>query len=218
VEELLTQALLYLPMLWLALTVHEAAHAWAAERLGDPSAREAGRLSLLPFSHLDLMGSVAIPLALLLAQASFFLGYAKPTPVDPGRLRGGKNGFALAAAAGPLANLLLAVAFSLLGALLLGAFGLEDRPLQMLLGAGIVLNGILAALNLLPLPGFDGIKVLYAVLPDAWCWQLHRQERLYPVLLILLAWAFDRVLVVLWPAYWLVARLSEFAGIPLPLL
>lgn len=180
--------LVLLCMLLLALSVHEAAHAWAALRLGDPTAAVQGRTSLLPFRHIDPVGTVLLPGLLLLMQAGFLIGYAKPTPVDPGRFKDPKAGFAWVALAGPAANLGLALGLALLGAVLSQGLGLDDPGLAGLLGAGILVNALLAWLNLLPLPGLDGLKALYRFLPDAWCWVLHRAERWFILILVLAAW------------------------------
>jgi Zn-dependent protease len=188
VPDLIAKALVLLPVLLLAVSAHEAAHAWAALRLGDPTAEKEGRVSLLPFSHIDLVGSLLLPGLLLMMQAPFVIGYAKPTPVDPGRFRDPKAGFSVVALAGPAANLLVALLLALAGAVLLRGLGIENSALSQLLSAGILINALLAVFNLLPLPGFDGLKACYAFLPDSWCWRLQRAERWYIVILILAAW------------------------------
>lgn len=200
-----------MPMLLLGLSAHEAAHAWAAWRLGDPTAQKLGRTSLLPFRHIDPLGSLALPALLLLLKAPFLIGYAKPTPVDPGRFRDPKAGFSWVALAGPLANLAVAAGLAGLGAVLIKGLGISDPSLALLLGAGIVVNALLGCLNLLPLPGFDGLKALYAFLPDAWCWQLQRAERWFFVVLVLAAWtrALD---VALYPGFRLGQALCALAG------
>lgn len=212
VPELVQKALVLLPMLLLALSAHEAAHAWAALRLGDPTAHKLGRTSLLPFRHIDPLGSLVLPALLLLVRAPFLIGYAKATPVDPGRFRDPKSGFSQVALAGPLANLGLALVLAALGALLVRGLGFEDPGLVQLLSAGIVVNALLGGLNLLPLPGFDGLKALYALLPDAWCWQLHKAERWFVLVLVLAAWtrALD---VALYPALRLGQVLCVWAGL-----
>lgn len=186
--ESLLKALVLLPVLLLAVSAHEAAHAWAALKLGDPTAHRLGRTSLLPFRHVDPIGTLLLPGLLLLMQAPFLVGYAKPTPVDPGRFRDPKAGFSWVALAGPMANLALALGLGLLGAVLVRGLGLEDPSLKLLLAAGILTNALLGFLNLLPLPGFDGLKALYAFLPDAWCWRLQRAERFFVLVLVLAAW------------------------------
>jgi Zn-dependent protease len=214
VPELFVKALLFLPMLLLAVSAHEAAHAWTALRLGDPTAEKQGRVSLLPFTHFDLIGSFVLPGLLLWQQASFLVGYAKPTPVDPGRFRDPKAGFAVVALAGPAGNLLLALLLALTGAGLMRGLGLQNSALEQLLAAGILINALLAAINLLPLPGFDGLKACYAFLPDSWCWRLQRAERWYILILVLAAWAN----VLGWaslPGLWLGRGLCRLAGLGL---
>lgn len=187
-KELLTRALLYLPLLLLAVSAHEAAHAWAALRRGDPTARDQGRMSLLPFTHFDLWGSLGLPLMLAALEAPLLVAFAKPTPVDPGRLRRPQRDFSLVAVAGPLANLGLALLMALAGLLLFRVAGLDSPAARQLLAAGILCNVVLAWVNLLPLPGFDGLKALYAFLPESWCWRLHRTERYHLFLLLLVVW------------------------------
>jgi Zn-dependent protease len=216
VREILIQALVFLPLLVLALSAHEAAHAWAALRLGDPTGRDHGRLSLLPFGHLDLIGSLLLPVAMLLMRSPFLVGYAKPTPVDPGRLRSPKADFSLVALAGPLGNLALALALAAVGTLLFRGLGIDNGPARALVGVGILTNTVLAMLNLLPLPGFDGLKALYAFLPDEWCWQLQRGERFF-VMALLVAAALQVLGIVLWPGLWLGQALCDFSGAGLPL-
>ena len=184
----LFRLLVYLPMLVLAVTVHEASHAWAADRLGDPTARKLGRVSLLPTSHVDLWGTLILPGLLLAIQAPYLFGYAKPTPVDPGRLRSPKRDFSLVALAGPGGNVGLALAFSAAGFFCFRWLGIDSPDAKTLVGAAIATNVLLAWLNLLPLPGFDGLKALYVLLPDEWCWHLQRSERM--MFLVLIAGAF----------------------------
>jgi Zn-dependent protease len=183
-EVLLLKGVIALPLLLLALSLHESAHAWAALKLGDPTAAEQGRISLYPPRHLDPMGSLMVPLVTLwLSRGLFVYGYAKPTPVDPGRLRRPKRDYSLVAAAGPLSNLGLAFLFALTGKLLLGAGA--PALLGDIWGWGITLNVLLGCFNLLPMPGLDGIKSLYVFLPDAWCWRLNRAGPFFFITLLL---------------------------------
>lgn len=165
-----------LPVL-LAITLHEAAHGWAAAKLGDPTARLMGRVTLNPFAHVDLVGTVIIPLALLLMNAPFLFGYAKPVPVNFSRLRNPRRDMALVALAGPASNILLAVigalAFHLIPVLpdMVTEWGAE--MLQRL----VLLNLILAVFNMLPVPPLDGGRILVAILPDWAAWKVARLER-----------------------------------------
>jgi Zn-dependent protease len=216
VPETLLNAVVLISVLLLALSAHEAAHAWAALKLGDPTAHAQGRTSLLPFKHIDPIGTLLLPGLLLLMQAPFLVGYAKPTPVDPGRFKDPKRGFSAVALAGPGANFGLALGLALLGWLLLVGLGVDDPALRLLLGAGIVVNALLGFLNLLPLPGFDGLKALYAFLPDAWCWRLQRAESFFVLVLVLAVWT--RTLdLMLAPGFWLGQALCGAAGISGPL-
>jgi Zn-dependent protease len=159
----------------LAITVHEVAHGWIARKLGDNTAFMLGRLTLNPFKHVDPMGTILIPGMLLLLQAGFIFGYAKPVPINWKNLRHPKRDMALVAAAGPGANLLMAVAWGLfirLG-LLLGEPGVALVYMGV---AGITINIILMVLNLLPLPPLDGGRVMTGLLPGPWAYQFSRIE------------------------------------------
>jgi Zn-dependent protease len=155
---------LILPVFVLSVIVHEAAHGLVALWCGDPTARERGRLTLNPLPHVDLMGSIVLPVLLFLFRAPFLFGWAKPVPVDHGRLRDPRNDSVKVALAGPGANLLLALAFAALarvvpatGAAGVGAF---LAPLREMALAGVVWNCALGLFNLFPLPPLDGSWVL----------------------------------------------------------
>lgn len=210
-KETLLNLAVYLPLLLLGVSVHEAAHAWTAYKRGDPTARNLGRTSLLPFGHVDLLGTLLLPGMLMAMGAPFLFGYAKPTPVNPGRLKAPKRDFSLVALAGPLANFALALAFAAAAFVCLRVLGLGGDAARAVLAAGIVVNVLLGWINLLPLPGFDGIKVLYVLLPDEWCWRLQRGNRwLFLVLIafLLFGWL-DYCLA---PAYFLGSGLCSWAG------
>jgi Zn-dependent protease len=154
---------LWVPLV-LSLSVHEAAHAWAAFRLGDDTAARQGRLTLNPLEHLDPIGTVVLPLL------GVPFGWAKPVPIQPARFHSGvslRMGLVLTAAAGPVSNLVLALVGVVL-LLLLGASGAVQPALSQILHLFVVLNVLLAAFNLLPFPPLDGSRVVDGLIPDGW--------------------------------------------------
>lgn len=157
-------------VLLFSLTVHEAAHAWSADRLGDPTARRLGRLSLNPAVHVDPVGTLLLPV-LAFATGAPIIGWAKPVPVDVRRLPRGRRDFLLVAAAGPASNLVLAIG----GAIVLrmvGSFesGLPEtgvvEPVRLMADWAVRLNILLAVFNMLPIPPLDGGNVLSGLLPE----------------------------------------------------
>jgi len=159
----------------LAITVHEVSHGWIARKLGDNTAFMLGRLTLNPLKHVDPMGTIVIPGLLLLMQAGFIFGYAKPVPINWKNLRQPKRDMALVAVAGPVSNLFMAIGWALLIrlGLLLGETGMA----LVLMGvAGITINIILMVLNLLPLPPLDGGRVMTGLLPGPWAYKFSRIE------------------------------------------
>jgi Zn-dependent protease len=164
--DMLVQLITVLVPLVLSLTVHEYAHAAMAKALGDDTAERQGRFTLDPMSHIDPIGSLALPALLVLMNTGFWFGWAKPVPYDPLRFTSKirmKHGVLLVAAAGPLSNLLLAV----LSAALLSAFPDNDAA-RSFLSTCVLLNVLLFLFNLLPIPPLDGSKVAYGLLPDRW--------------------------------------------------
>lgn len=149
-----------------SLTFHEAAHAWTANRLGDPTARMLGRLSLNPAVHVDFIGTIVFPL-LAMVTGIPVIGWAKPVPVDMRHLRHPRRDFAIVAAAGPISNLILAAAGALV--FLLWNFNAATATSELLATAVIrfvLLNVLLAVFNMIPIPPLDGGNVLMGILPE----------------------------------------------------
>jgi len=153
-----------LPVL-LAITLHEAAHGYVAKLLGDNTAWALGRVTLNPVPHIDLVGTIAIPLALYFATAGNFLfGYAKPVPVDVTRLRHPKRDMVWVALAGPVANLLQAILW-MVAIYLLSGFDVEERFFIDMAKAGVLTNLVMFAFNLFPIPPMDGGRIVVGLLP-----------------------------------------------------
>lgn len=171
---LYTVAVWALPVL-LAVTLHEASHAYAARYFGDNTAYSLGRMSLNPFRHVDLAGTILIPAALVLLSSPFIFGYAKPVPVNFGGLRHPRRDSALVALAGPASNLLMALLWQIVRiGLVLG--GLQQPFLIRMADAGILINLVLFAFNLFPMPPLDGGRILTSLLPARLAWRFARIE------------------------------------------
>lgn len=152
----------------LSIVAHEAAHGYVANWLGDPTARLAGRLTLNPIAHIDLLGSIIVPGLLFFTNSGILFGWAKPVPYNPYNLKNQRWGEMFVAGAGPATNLLIAIAFGLL----IRFVGLElSTPFFLIAGYIVRINIVLAFFNLIPLPPLDGSKVLVAFLP------IHAQVR-----------------------------------------
>ena len=189
----------------LGITVHEVAHGWVASKLGDKTAMMMGRLTLNPLKHVDPMGTILIPAMLLLMNAGFIFGYAKPVPITWQNLQQPKRDMALVAVAGPMANLLMAGIWALLirVALMLGESG---TALAYMGVAGITINAILMVLNMLPLPPLDGGRVLTGLLPGPWAYQFSRIEP-YGFFILIGLLVTGVLGLVLWPLISLVMKL-----------
>ncbi|PVV07246.1 MAG: site-2 protease family protein [gamma proteobacterium symbiont of Ctena orbiculata] len=178
-------AIFILPLIF-AITVHEAAHGWMAKRLGDKTAQMLGRVTLNPLKHIDPVGTILVPLGLYLL-TGFMFGWAKPVPVNWNNLRKPKRDMGLVALAGPGANLIMALIWSILvyaGALALEDFAWLGVPLVLMGVTGVLINTILMALNMMPVPPLDGGRVVYSLLPPK---QAHAYSKLesYGIIIVL---------------------------------
>jgi len=184
------------------------AHGWMAEKLGDPTARAMGRLTLNPLVHIDLMGTIVLPLMLILIQSPFLFGWAKPVPVNFANLRGGRRDMALVALSGPATNLLLAMASAVAYHVLLagfqggwiaaeGALAWLAEPLLLMVRISLIFNLVLMAFNLIPILPLDGGRILVGVLPAGLAVRLESLER-YGMLIFLLIIAVPVLRASLW--------------------
>jgi len=183
-----TLAIYAIPVLF-AITLHEAAHGYVARHFGDMTAHAQGRISLNPGRHIDLIGTIVVPLVILfLSGYKFLFGWAKPVPVNYSALRKPRQHMAWVAAAGPGANLVMALVWAVLlkVAVLLPAGGFSEF-LALMAQAGILVNLVFMFLNLLPILPLDGGRILASLLPSRAAWQYARLEPLgLPLLVILL--------------------------------
>ncbi|MFH2056842.1 MAG: site-2 protease family protein [bacterium] len=173
-------AIIGLPILFFSLTVHEFAHAWTANRMGDPTAKQMGRMSLNPLVHLDLMG------LLVMVGSGFRFGWAKPVPINPFNFRDWRKGTFLVSAAGPASNIILAVAAAAVFHLVsfLGLDPQSQSIAHQFLYFMILVNCALAFFNMIPLPPLDGSKILFSLLPPRYENFAISLERYGPMLLI----------------------------------
>ena len=183
-----TLAISALPVIF-AITLHEAAHGYAARHFGDLTAWQMGRISLNPLRHVDPVGTILVPaLILLLSSGGLLFGWAKPVPVNFGNLRRPKQDMLWVAAAGPAANLIMALAWALVFKLTIdGPEHGYAEALREMARVGISVNGVLMVLNLLPLPPLDGGRIVVSLLPHRAAWKFSQLERWgFPILLALL--------------------------------
>lgn len=169
-----------------SIILHEIAHGLIAERLGDPTARLSGRLTLNPISHIDPIMSILVPLFLVISGSPIIFGSAKPVPIDPYNLRNPRKDMGMIGLAGPATNILIALFLSLLARIV---FSFSPNPMLIdVLRTGAQINIILAIFNLIPIPPLDGGRVLSAILPDKYSEALASVENfgIFIVLFLLL--------------------------------
>jgi len=206
-SELILKISIWAVPIILAVVCHELAHGWVANRLGDPTAARMGRLTLNPLRHMDPMGTVVVPLALIVMQSPFIFGWAKPVPVNFLNLRNPKRDMVKVALAGPLTNLVLAVICALVVHSLVGLTFESDslassiamvvlRPIVFMAKAGVLINIVLAVFNMLPVLPLDGGRVLVGLLPRQQAIAFSKLERygLIIVALLLFSGALGQVL------------------------
>ena len=173
--------LIYIIPLLFAITLHEAAHGWVASKLGDHTARMMGRVTLNPIKHVDPVGTVVVPLLLIVMNVGFIFGWAKPVPINFSALRSQKSGMIWVALAGPGANFLMAIGWLILAII---SLKLELFILYSMARVGIFLNILLAVFNLLPIPPLDGSRVISALLPGPLAYKYGQFEQ-YGFLILL---------------------------------
>lgn len=175
--------LISLVIFFLALTVHEFAHGWVALKRGDSTAAHLGRLTLNPLAHIDPVGTVILPILLVMTRAPFIIGWAKPVPINYLNLKNPKSDMMLVGLAGPLANIIFAFILGLI------AQALEpNATLYSLLKMGILINLFLAIFNLIPVPPLDGSRILMGLLPQPLAYQYAQIEPFGFIIVIALLW------------------------------
>lgn len=184
-------AIAIIPLIF-AITVHEAAHGWVAHKCGDDTAKKLGRITLNPLKHIDLLGTVIIPLIMLLT-TNFIFGYAKPVPVNWNNLNKPRRDMALVAAAGPIVNLIMALIWAGIARM---SIDMKIPVLIMMSVFGIQINMILCLLNLIPIPPLDGSRVITACLPPkaAYYYNIIEPYGFIIIVLLLLSGALSMIL------------------------
>jgi Zn-dependent protease len=197
--EIIQQIIIWAMPVVAAVVLHEVSHGYVANSLGDPTAKEHGRLTLNPISHIDPIGTILLPGLLIVLNSPFVFGYAKPVPVNFARLRNPRQGMIWVAAAGPLTNFVLALASAALFHGLLGLYEPGNAALEavlLMLKGSVIVNVVLATFNLLPIPPLDGGRVMTGLLPLPLAIPYARLERfgMLIVVFLLATNALDRVL------------------------
>jgi len=189
-----------------SVILHEVVHGWIAEKLGDPTARNAGRLTLNPIPHIDLVWTIIMPVVLYLS-TGFVVGGAKPVPINPYNFKNPKLDMALSSMAGPGVNMLMAILFAFLLRII---FPIMERivptaiweqaalPVALMIGTGAVINVILAIFNIIPIPPLDGSRILYWLLPDKQAALYYRLEP-YGIFILIALLSFRILGTIIWP-------------------
>ena len=168
----------------IAVIIHEVAHGWTADKLGDPTARLQGRLSLNPLVHIDPYGSILIPLILIIVQSPFIFGWAKPVPFDPYNLKNPRRDSALISIAGPVSNILIAIVSSILLRIMFST--LVISPILALFLANLIgINILLALFNLIPVHPLDGGKIFVGLLPEEQAYDADKFLHRYGTIILL---------------------------------
>lgn len=221
ISEILRQVAVSAVPILLAITFHEVAHGYVAYRLGDPTAKSMGRLTLNPLAHIDPVGTVLLPVIMLvISHGQFMFGYAKPVPINPRYFKNPPQGMALSAAAGPLCNIALAVACLLaIKFILLPAEAFVSpetsaavlHPIRLMLISGITMNIVLASFNLIPIPPLDGGRIAVGLLPHSIGSALSKLEPFGMIIVMLLIMTgASRVFMA--PLIYLIRSLLSFVG------
>lgn len=204
-----------LPVIF-AITLHEVAHGWVASMFGDQTARLSGRLSINPIKHIDLIGTIILPLFMLMV-SNFVFGWAKPVPVDARNLRNPRRDMAFVALAGPISNLAMALFWGMMAKFgLMASLSGNDWlgvPLTYMGTAGIMINVVLAVLNLIPLPPLDGSKILMSFLPRRASYYYSRVEPYGFFILILFMFTGLLGYIMLPPVFFLIDGIGRIFGL-----
>ncbi|MCD4814450.1 site-2 protease family protein [bacterium] len=213
-SQLVMQIIIFAPGLLLAIVIHEYSHGWMANRLGDATAKMMGRLTLNPMRHVDLWGTVLLPLFLIMmSRGTMVFGYAKPVPVSPDNFKNPKRDMLLVSLAGPAANILMAIAILLVGWLARYMGLMENNGIRNVLYAALNINIILAAFNLIPLPPLDGAEILTTILPGPWAYQFQKIGR-YSFLILMALFATGLLGVIMVPISFFIKLLLAPFGNP----
>jgi len=189
-----------------SVIIHEVVHGWIAEKLGDPTARNAGRLTLNPIPHIDLVWTIIMPM-LLYFTTGFVVGGAKPVPINPYNFKNPKRDMALSSMAGPGVNMLMAISFAFLLRIILpimerfvpaAIWEPTALPVALMLGAGAVVNVILAIFNMIPIPPLDGSRIVYWLLPDKQAAVYYRLEP-FGIFILIALLSFRILGTIIWP-------------------